>query len=102
MSQVRFLRPAEKEVEEAVAYFDDQRDGLGDRFERELADTVETLVEYPRSGKPLSKLIRKLRLRSFPYNLIYAVDDDEIIIVAVAHHRRRPDYWRSRLTLIHS
>jgi plasmid stabilization system protein ParE len=87
-------------VEEAVAYFDEQRDGLGDRFERELADTVEILAEYPRSGKPLSKLVRKLRLRTFPYNLIYTIDDDEIIIVAVAHHRRHTGYWRSRLILI--
>jgi len=45
--QARFLEPAEAEVDEAVAYFDEQRDGLGDRFEQDLLDTVTFLTEYP-------------------------------------------------------
>ncbi|HKO56926.1 MAG TPA: hypothetical protein VJ276_13710 [Thermoanaerobaculia bacterium] len=32
--RVRFLRPAEAEIDEAVTYFDEQRPGLGDRFEQ--------------------------------------------------------------------
>jgi len=95
--QVRFLRAAQAEADEAVAYFDEQRQGLGDRFEQELTDAVEILKEYPRSGKPLTKLVRKLRLRTFRYNLVYVASDSEIVIVAVAHHRRRPGYWQSRI-----
>jgi len=41
--QVRFLRAAQAEADEAVAYFDEQRQGLGDRFEQELTDAVEIL-----------------------------------------------------------
>lgn len=99
MTQVRFLRPAEAEADEAVAYFDDQRNGLGDRFEQDLLDTVEFVKAHPLSGKPLTKNVRKVRLRTFRYNVIYVVDD-EIVIVAVAHHRRRPGYWRGRLATI--
>ncbi len=98
MTQVRFLKPAQTEVDEAVAYFDEQRDGLGDRFEQDLAGTIRFLIEYPLTGKQLAPHIRKLRLRTFSYNIIYALDRDEIVIVAVAHHKRRPGYWRSRLT----
>ena len=98
--QARFLEPAEAEVDEAVAYFDEQRDGLGDRFEQDLLDTVTFLTEYPFAGKALTKRVRKFRLRTFSYNVIYVVDPEEIMIVAVAHHRRRPGYWRARLALI--
>lgn len=37
--RARFLKPAEIEVDEAIAYFDQQREGLGDRFEQDLGDT---------------------------------------------------------------
>jgi plasmid stabilization system protein ParE len=99
--QVRFLRAAETEADEAVAYFDEQRPGLGDRFEQELIDAVEVLKQFPRSGKPLTSLVRKLRLRTFRYNVVYVANDNEIVVVAVAHHRRRSGYWQSRLLPIH-
>jgi plasmid stabilization system protein ParE len=98
--QVRFLRPAEAEADEAVAYFDDQRNGLGDRFEQDLLEAVEFVREHPLSGKPLTNRVRRFGLHTFRYNLVYVVDGDEIVIVAVAHHRRRPGYWRGRLATI--
>jgi plasmid stabilization system protein ParE len=95
--QVHFLRPAQAEADEAVAYFDEQQQRLGDRFEQELSDAVEVIKQFPRSGKPLTKLVRKLRLRTFRYSVIYVANESEVVIVAVAHHRRRPDYWQTRL-----
>lgn len=100
MMQVRFLRPAEAEVTEAIAYFDEQRNGLGDRFEQDLLDTVEFVREHPLSGKLLTGRVRRFRLHTFRYNVVYVVDGDEIVILAVAHHRRRPGYWRDCLTTI--
>ncbi len=100
MNRVRFLRPAEAEADEAVAYFDEQRNGLGDRFEQDLLDTVEFVKEHPLSGKLLTSQVRRFRLHKFRYNVIYVVDGNEIVIVAVAHHRRRPGYWRARLVTI--
>ena len=96
----RFLKPAEVEVDEAVAYYDERRTGLGDRFEQDLLATVQFITEHPLSGKPLSENARKWPFRKFPYNIIYVVEPHEIVIVAIAHHRRRPGYWRSRLILL--
>jgi len=96
--QVRFLRPAETEAAEAVAYFDEQREGLGDRFEEDLRNTVGFVGEHPMTGKRLTERVRQFRLRTFRYNVIYVIEAQEIIIVAVAHHRRRPGYWRTRLS----
>ena len=98
--RARFLKPAEAEVDEAVVYYDEQRSGLGDRFEQDLRATVRFVIQHPLAGQALSKLVRKLRFRTFRYNLIYVIDESEIVIVAVAHHRRRPGYWRGRLTLL--
>ena len=95
--QVRFLKPAETEVLEAIAYYDLQRENLGDRFEQELQATVNFVTKHPLAGKRISRTVRKFPLRKFLYNLIYIVQESEIVIVAVAHHRRRPAYWIRRL-----
>ena len=96
--RVRFLRPASVEVDEAVTYFDEQREGLGDRFERDLQEAIAFSTAHPSSGKPLSRRTRKLRLRTFPYDVIDVAEPDELIVVAIAHHRRRPGYWLNRLS----
>ncbi|MDP9193255.1 MAG: type II toxin-antitoxin system RelE/ParE family toxin [Acidobacteriota bacterium] len=98
--QARFLKPAEAEVDEAIAYFDSQREDLGARFEKDLLHTITLIAERPLIGRPITKRARKFMLRKFRYNVIYVVDDHEVIIVAVAHHRRRPRYWRSRLVSV--
>lgn len=95
--QVRFLRPAEAEVQEAIAYYDQQRENLGDRFEQDLQATVAFLVRHPLAGKRLTQRIRKFPLRTFRYSVIYVAEEAGIVIVAVAHHRRRPTYWIRRL-----
>ena len=100
MRIVRFLRPAEVEANDAVEYFDDQRNGLGDRFEQDLLETVDFVRKHPLSGKLLTNVVRRFPMRTFRYSVVYAVDDEEIVVVAVAHHRRRPAYWLDRLALI--
>ncbi len=97
MKATRFLEPAQTELEEHVSYFDGQASGLGDRFEQEVRRAVARILEHPKIGEALTKRIRKLRLLTFPYNLVYVDDIDELVIVAIAAHSRRPNYWRARL-----
>ena len=94
------LKPAEAEVDEAITYFDAQRPGLGERFERDLSETVAFITDYPLTGTRLSIYTRKHKLRTFKYHVIYVVESTELVIVAVAHRRRRPGYWASRLNLL--
>jgi plasmid stabilization system protein ParE len=98
--RARFLKPAEAELDETVTYFDEQRPGLGDRFEQDVLATLNFVLEHPFSGKAISRRVRKFPLRTFHYNLVYVIEEAEVIIVAVAHHRRRPGYWHRRLALL--
>lgn len=97
MTPTRFLEPAEWELEEAIAYFNRQVQGLGDRFEREVEATVALIAEHPEIGSPITKRVRKFRVRKFKHKVVYVFDGEEIVIVAVAHHKRRPRYWRRRI-----
>lgn len=46
---------------------------------------------------PGSPDLRFVKLRSFPYLVLYRVGPDRVEIIAVAHAKRRPGYWEDRL-----
>jgi hypothetical protein len=58
---------------------------------------VGGILEFPDSGRPFGRRLRRTLVRGFPYGLLYRVEPSRILIVAVAHLHRRPGYWRSRL-----
>lgn len=97
MKAYRFLEEADAEFQEQIAYFDEQAGGLGDRFVADVEATVHDVREYPESGSPVSRNVRKRVLRVFKYNVLYVNEPEEIVVVAIAPHKRRPGYWRKRL-----
>jgi plasmid stabilization system protein ParE len=40
---------------------------------------------------------RSLRVRGFPYRIVFFVRRDALRVIAMAHVRRRPGYWKWRL-----
>jgi plasmid stabilization system protein ParE len=94
---VRFLEVAQRELDEAIAHYNDQSPGLGDAFLLETVAALDRIHRFPRAWHPLGESTRRCRLRRFPYGLIHHEDAGDILIVAVAHSHRRPDYWRDRV-----
>ena len=41
---------------------------------------------------------RQIRIRGFPYSVVYLIDPDAIYVVAIKHERQDPGYWVDRLT----
>ena len=91
------LRPAKAEIREACAYYEGQREGLGDDFLDAVDDAVRRLTAFPKAWTRLSAKVRRCRTNRFPYGIVYHVAGDTIIILAVMHLKRRPGYWRDRL-----
>ena len=97
MRSVEFHPDAEDEFISAARFYEDQTTGLGLDFIRTVQATYERLLEFPRSGTPFGRRLRRVLVPKFPYGLLYRVEPDRIYIVAVTHLRRRPGYWRHRL-----
>ena len=95
---VKFLTPARTEVREVVAYYNQQRDGLGVEFVSELKQTLLRIRHYPLAWSPLSSRVRRCLINRFPYSVIYEVRTDLILIAAVQHHSKEPNSWRNRIT----
>jgi len=94
---VRVLEVAQRELDEAVSYYNGQVAGLGDAFLLETVAAIERIRQFPDAWHPLGENLRRCRLRRFPYGLIYHADETGVLLIAVAHTHRRPGYWRERL-----
>ena len=95
--KVAFLPPAAAELMDAVAFYNQQSEGLGFQFAVEVQRTIDRIAEFPEAWPVLSERTRRCRMRRFPYGLIYHVRDETLLIVAVMHLHRHPDVWRDRL-----
>lgn len=99
---VEFLEPAAQEFNEAIAFYNIQRQGLGQEFAKEVENTIERIKQNPEAWTTVSssKRARRCLTRRFPYSLIYQIRSDMLLIVAVWHQRRRPRSWQERLSKI--
>ena len=97
MRSVEFHPEAQDEFISAAQFYERQTEGLGLDFIITVAQTYERLLEFPASGPPFGRQLRRLLVPKFPYGLLYRVESERIYIIAVMHLRRRPGYWRSRL-----
>ncbi|MCX5847266.1 MAG: type II toxin-antitoxin system RelE/ParE family toxin [Deltaproteobacteria bacterium] len=94
--KIRFLELAERELDDAVAWYDSQSYGLGTEFLDEVDQVIRRVATWPLSGMELGPGIRRCLVKRFPYGIIYGIDSDIIIILAVAHLHREPRYWLDR------
>jgi plasmid stabilization system protein ParE len=94
---IRFLTPAQQEVDDAVFWYNNQTENAGLEFLDELDRAVRLVRSYPHALTEIEPEIRRCLLARFPYALIYGVEQHTIVIVAVAHVHRQPGYWSDRL-----
>ena len=91
------LNAAQAELEEAQAYYlQHATPRIATAFIADYQNSASRLLEFPLTGTPVSKRLRILPLRHFPYSIIYQASAELVTIRAVAHQRRRPGYWGGR------
>jgi plasmid stabilization system protein ParE len=95
---IEFLEPAVIEFDQAVAYYDNEQQGLGEKFRLEIQRSLLRIANYPESYQAISLRSRRCLVAKFPYGIIYQYKNanNSIVVVAIAHLHRKPDYWSSR------
>jgi toxin ParE2 len=92
--QVRFLLPAQYELDEAIDYYNAQVPNLGQAFLLEILASLDRVCLWPDAWHSVSKNTRRCQLKRFPYGIIYSKIDNVILVIAVGHLHRSPEYWR--------
>ena len=95
--KVTLLDAALAELGAAAEYYAEHaNERVAEAFLQDVLHARQRLMEQPEIGTPISKRLRMLTPRHFPYSLIYRFSADSVVIHAVAHQRRRPGYWAKR------
>ncbi|MCB1032905.1 MAG: type II toxin-antitoxin system RelE/ParE family toxin [Acidobacteria bacterium] len=97
MTRPLSVRPlAEAEIEQARAWYEEKRQGLGARFLAEVREGLVAIEESPERYPVVRGEVRRRLLHRFPYFLLYLVDPEVIVVIGCFHARRDPRRWQSR------
>ncbi|MDM8538066.1 type II toxin-antitoxin system RelE/ParE family toxin [Desulfobacterales bacterium HSG17] len=97
ITNIRFIEPAQAELDAAVEYYNFESPGLGDQFLVEVLKAIDRISQFPEAWHPFTKNTRRCQTRRFPYGIIYQIIENEILVVSVANMHRKQDYWTDRL-----
>lgn len=92
-----FSPAAQLELDEAFAYLEGEKTGLGYRFTADVDDALRRIQMYPLAWHPLGHNLRRCHLKHFRYGVIYRIRGGQAEVIAIAHDSRRLRYWRNRL-----
>jgi len=89
---------AHEEVRAAALWYEEQSEGLGQRFTDAVETAVASVLDSSVSwgyyrGRRGSPQFHTRSVPGFPFDVI----DGVIYVLAYAHERRRPGYWMNRV-----
>jgi plasmid stabilization system protein ParE len=91
------FRPlAKREIDEIVAYYEIQKEGLGLMFVNVLDLLLERIEQQPLQFPVRHKNIRIAVLNNFPYVVFFRVYKQQIVVLGVVHQKRNPKIGISR------
>jgi toxin ParE1/3/4 len=92
---------ARAEIDAAVSWYEERVPNLTQKLVTEVEAAFERIDAFPRLGARwehpgLTAEVRRTRLRTFPYRIVYVLAPDTYVI-AFAHDARDPTYLIERL-----
>jgi len=94
--QIRYHPLFDCDVREAAAWYDRRSQGLGETYVQSVRVCVEQVIKDPDRFALASAGCRYLRLRRFPYVVLFEVANQELLLLGVLHTARSIDKWRDR------
>ena len=87
---------AHAELEDAVEWYEHEKSGLGKKFRDEINCALDRIIRRPTWSIQARPGVFRVRIKIFPYKLLYSLLDDHIVILAISHNHRDPNYWYGR------
>lgn len=91
-----FRAAAKAEFNDAAAWYEEQRVGLGADFIAEVQQALDLIANAPGRYPVAHGDVRVVLVRKFPYGVYYRVKPDRVVVIAVFHSSRNPAIWQSR------
>lgn len=98
---IEVLRGADFDLQQAIEWYEAQKEGLGFDFYQKFYDLTQLLADNPFLFQEYYLFARRAMLIRFPYNVFYAIDDINMTveIIAVIHQKVSPSELRDRINM---
>ena len=93
---VVFRLVARNEYDEAVAWYEAERAGLGLEFKSAVDEALTLIASQPTLFRCVRGPVRRAVLKRFPYAVHFLDESDRIVVLAVFHAARDPRELQSR------
>jgi plasmid stabilization system protein ParE len=80
-----------------VSYFEHALPGKGREFRQAVQIVFDRIKRFPLHGRLDEGGARRMRVKGFPFSVIYREEHNEIVVYAVRPDRKEPGYWLPRL-----
>lgn len=96
--KLSFHRRVQGEVDEAIEWHEEQSAGLGEDFYLKLQEGLALIQARPDSFAfwLSSKTIRRVKLKRFPYDVLYELRPGRVRVLCVRHEKRHPRFGAGR------
>lgn len=90
--RVVFHPIAEKEYQEAYQWYEEQLQGLGDRFEETIEVKLGLIISKPLLFPKRRGSFREAKIEVFPYQIVFKIYEKEktLFIASIYHTSRNP------------
>lgn len=92
-----FFEAAADKARQAWLWYEERSARAAQRFRATFEGAVADIQNHPDGMPEYLHGTRMLKLKRFPYLLVYRETNVEIQIIAVAHAHRRSGYWKQRV-----
>jgi toxin ParE1/3/4 len=96
LRQVEVDSAAKADIQRAFVWYENQREGLGDKFIARVRETIEHIALSPEGYAKVVGEARRANLRKFPYALWFKAKND-VLVIACLHQRRDRVLARERV-----
>lgn len=93
---IRFHPQIVRDLQDAIGWYASISPALGDRFREEVDTGFVRILDNPFLYPIVFDDVRFLRVRSFPYLILYRVLHDIPCALGVFHGASNPGKWRAR------
>lgn len=92
--QLVFDIKASKEFSNSFDWYEDQQEGLGNRFEKAVYEKLNDIQQYPERYPQKRKPYREIKVKKFPFLIVYKFYKlkNTILIISIFHTSRNPKH----------
>jgi plasmid stabilization system protein ParE len=93
MYPIQLSEKARENLEKSIDWYNEKSKGLGSRFFDDFESSLKTIQRTPKGFRERFENVRALKLKRFPFLVLYVLTQGRIDVINIFHTSRDPETW---------